>query len=191
MLDVKEDTPSGAAAPVGTPCPASMSSADQDEAALLEADLVATGRSALKLALSLGRTAEEAADVVQEAALRAWRYRKSRRGDWKPWFLTIVYRTARRRGWRWLTLPAVWTPDGEWPADSSTEPDLAQALRRLPPRQRTALWLRYGEDMTVRDVAEVIGIRETAAKQLLSRGRSALRRMLAPATKEVGYGTSE
>jgi len=164
-----------------------LAEVDQDEASLFEADLTAIGRSALKLALSLGRTPDEAADVVQEAALQAWRYRKSRRGDWKPWFLTIVYRTARRRDWRWLTFPAFWQPSGDWPPDTSHEPGLAGALRQLPPRQRTALWLRYGEDMSTRMVAEVMGMSETAAKQMLARGRSTLRRKLGRKTEEVEY----
>ncbi len=173
--------------PYGLNRTTSMAELDQDEASVFEADLLAAGRGALKLALSLGRTPDEAADVVQDAALQAWRYRKSRRGDWKPWFLTIVYRTARRRGGRWLTSPAFWQPSGDWPPDTSDEPGLASALRQLPPRQRTALWLRYGEDMSTRTVAEVMGISEAAAKQMLSRSRSSLRRKLGPRGAEVEY----
>ena len=35
------------------------------------------------------RDPDEAMDIVQEAALRAWRYRRSRTGAFRPWFLAI------------------------------------------------------------------------------------------------------
>jgi RNA polymerase sigma-70 factor, ECF subfamily len=51
-------------------------------------------------------------------------------------------------------------------------------LARLPRRQRVAISLRYVGDLAVADVARALGIRESAAKQLLARGRESLRRAM-------------
>lgn len=134
------------------------------------------GASAVRLARSLGRSPEDSAEVVQEAAMQAWRYRDGLRGEWRPWFLSIVYRMAKRRNPVWLPLPFGWDRAGStWPGQSEPDPMLAQALSRLPARQRAAVWLRYGEDMAIDDVAHVLETTPTAAKQLLARARGGLR----------------
>ena len=48
-------------------------------------------------------------------------------------------------------------------------------LAALSPDQRRALWLRYGEDQTLEDVAAMIGRSPAAAKQLLHRTLKTLR----------------
>lgn len=53
-------------------------------------------RQPLRVVLSLALSPSEAADVLQEASLRAWRHRDQRRGEFRPWFLSIAYREARR-----------------------------------------------------------------------------------------------
>jgi RNA polymerase sigma-70 factor (ECF subfamily) len=150
-----------------------------EDADVFAAELVACMRSALLLARRAGLSSEDAADAVQDSAAQAWRYRSGRRGDFQPWFLAIVYRRARRRI-AWLTVPAFWGAGRDTGFVAGFDPGLAAALRRLPQRQRVAIWLRYGEDMSTAQVAEVIGTTETAAKQLLQRGRDALRRDLEP-----------
>ncbi len=67
------------------------------------------------------------------------------------------------------------------PARVSTIPDVAgradlwQALQGLPARQRAALVLRYYEDLSERDTAEVLGCSLPAVKSLIARGTEALR----------------
>ncbi|NYE36039.1 RNA polymerase sigma-70 factor (sigma-E family) [Nocardioides cavernae] len=64
-------------------------------------------------------------------------------------------------------------------ADPSLRLTLEQALRRLTPRQRTVLVLRYFEDLTEVQTAAELGISSGAVKSM---GRQALRRLrdLAP-----------
>jgi len=139
-------------------------------------------RAAFLLARQLGCPTEEAQDAVQEAALRAWRYRSGRHGPFRPWFLRIVYRTATRPRPRWLPLPVFWeSRDRPGPElESSVDSELVAALGRLPPRQRAALWLRYCEDMSTASVGAVLGISEAAVKQLVLRARTALKREWVP-----------
>jgi RNA polymerase sigma-70 factor (sigma-E family) len=49
------------------------------------------------------------------------------------------------------------------------------ALQTLPPRQRAAVVLRYYEDLSERETAEVLGCSVGAGKQLVARGLTALR----------------
>ncbi|HEX3630438.1 MAG TPA: RNA polymerase sigma factor [Candidatus Dormibacteraeota bacterium] len=149
-----------------------------DNARDFEAAYRDVSRSAYLLARQIGRRPDEARDIVQEAALRAWRYRTSRTGDFRPWFLTIVYRLCRRPILDWVPLPAGWDRPITGGVDSAMDPDLVRALQSLPTRQRAAVWLRYCEDLAISDVARIMRVRESAAKQLLFRGREALRRRL-------------
>lgn len=149
-----------------------------DERAEFDAAFREVSRSAFLLARHLGRDTDAAADAVQDAALRAWRYRSTRTGDFRPWFLAIVYRAARGRMPVWLPLPRGWDRAATGPIAPSLDPGLVAALRTLPARQRAALWLRYCDDLSTSEVARVIGCSEPAAKQLLLRARESLRRRL-------------
>jgi RNA polymerase sigma factor (sigma-70 family) len=155
-----------------------------DEPRQFETAFRQVSRSAFLLARQLGRSTEEAQDIVQEAALRGWRYRSTRTSEFRPWFLTIVYRLSCRRTPSWLPLPANWDRPAADAFASPIDPQLVAALRELPMRQRAALWLRYCDDLSVADVARIMHCTDTAAKQLLLRGRDALRVRLTSRMKE-------
>ena len=163
---------------------ASTVAAAPDDRRDFEASFKQVGRSAFLLARQLGHSTEESMDIVQEAALRGWRYRATRSGDFRPWFLAIVYRLCRRPRPLWLPLPANWDRPAADTFTSPMDPELLLALRELPMRQRAALWLRYCDDLSVADVARVMRCSKTAAKQLLLRGRDALRTRLTSQSKE-------
>lgn len=59
--------------------------------------------------------------------------------------------------------------------DLGVREDLWRALLDLPPRQRAALVLRFYEDLSERETAEVLGCSPAAAKALVARGMEALR----------------
>jgi RNA polymerase sigma factor (sigma-70 family) len=65
--------------------------------------------------------------------------------------------------------------------------NLLQALVRLPARQRAVLVLRYWEDLSEADTAELLGISAGTVKSMASRGLVRLREVLArtESTKEV------
>lgn len=161
-----------------------VSAIDADDGLLLRgeqafaAEFEHVQRSAFLMARRLGRSTEDALDAVQDAAEQAWRYRETRHGPFRPWFLAIVYRRACRNRFPSLPMPAAWRPEPGPELVSEHDPDLLAALGRLPVRQRTALWLRYCDDLSTADVARVLRTTETAAKQLLLRARGALRKEL-------------
>jgi RNA polymerase sigma factor (sigma-70 family) len=148
-----------------------------DEEAFAAA-LLAALRPALRALRAMGLSEDDTADVLQEASIRAWRHRAARHGEFAAWFIAIAYREARRPHRRWPAIPVFWQGARNSPHEESRNDDLDRALARLPSRQRTAISLRYGSDLTVLDVASTLGISEPAAKQLLARARESLRRTL-------------
>ncbi|MGH2756878.1 MAG: RNA polymerase sigma factor [Actinomycetota bacterium] len=62
-------------------------------------------------------------------------------------------------------------------APPERDDDLFDALRRLPERQRAALVLRYCEDLSEHDTAEILQTSTKAVKSLVTRGLAALRDM--------------
>jgi RNA polymerase sigma-70 factor, ECF subfamily len=149
--------------------------------------------AAYALARWLTRNDADAADVVQEAMLRAFRYFDGYRGgDAKSWVLQIVRRTAY--GWLARNRPADTVAFGDAQpeafADVATENAGVEALvanrselRRLdrliealPAPLREMIVLRELQELAYRDIAEVTGVPIGTVMSRLSRARAALRR---------------
>lgn len=82
-------------------------------------------------------------------------------------------RRRRRREERWAT-PAGFAVPGE----AVPDPAVRQALESLSARQRAATYLRYWEDLSVPEVAEILGISNGSVKQHLARARTVLGEVL-------------
>ena len=76
------------------------------------------------------------------------------------------------------------TPVAEPPQLTATREDsdlrltLVAALRKLPPRSRAVVVLRYVDDHSIESVAQALGISPGAVKSLNSRGLAQLRELL-------------
>jgi RNA polymerase sigma-70 factor (ECF subfamily) len=132
-----------------------------------------------------------AEDVAQEAmlvAFRRWRaVAEARspaayvRGICVHKAVTVVRRrTLERQLWGRFGAPAAVGSD-DLPQESST---LWQAVRALPRRQAQAMALHYALDMSVADVAEVLGCSEGTVKVHLHRARATLAATLGTAEEE-------
>jgi RNA polymerase sigma-70 factor (sigma-E family) len=64
---------------------------------------------------------------------------------------------------------------GSDPPDVAQREELWQELQRLPPRQRAAVVLRFYEDLSERQVADLLGTSVLAVRSLVTRGMEALR----------------
>ncbi len=139
--------------------------------------------AARRIAMRLVGDGAEADDVAAEALARAYaRWPKVRDLDYRDaWVMRVTANVALdvlRRARRPLPLPAVSDFD---PADAAvTRIALAQALRRLPRRQRDVVVLRYLADLSEADVAESLGVSAGTVKQHAHRAVDALRRALGP-----------
>jgi RNA polymerase sigma-70 factor (ECF subfamily) len=147
------------------------------------------------LARWLTRNDADAADVVQEACLRAFRYFDSYRGgDAKSWLLKIVRRTSydwleRNRPAELVPLELDGDPEGsvhELPVGTVDADALLQnrsdlrrldrLIEQLPPPLREAIVLRELHELDYRQIAEITGVPIGTVMSRLHRARAALRR---------------
>jgi RNA polymerase sigma factor (sigma-70 family) len=122
--------------------------------------------------------ADGADDCWQEtwlAALRAYP-RLSDAANLKAWVLTIAHRKSidwHRRAMK-EAVPMAAVPDAASP-DGAPDPDLWKTVRGLPPKQRTAVILRYVNDLTYRDIGTAMNTSVEAARQNAHEGLKTLR----------------
>jgi RNA polymerase sigma-70 factor (sigma-E family) len=150
--------------------------------------LAERGDHLLHAAIALTGSRVDAEDLLQAAIERLLR-RRPRVDDLEAYLRRILYNLAadgwRRRGaWHRVPRPLPSQPsDGTGP-DPVTTVDLrdalVRALRELPPRQRTVVVLRYWEQLTQAETAELLGCSEGTVKSTASRGLSRLRELTAP-----------
>jgi RNA polymerase sigma-70 factor (sigma-E family) len=89
----------------------------------------------------------------------------------------LTDRRARRREVLVAEPPDHPAPHG----DADARIAVRRALHALPPKQRAAVVLRYLEDLSVPEVAAVLGIREGTVKSQTARGIESLRGVLGDA----------
>jgi RNA polymerase sigma-70 factor (ECF subfamily) len=118
------------------------------------------------------------ADAVQEGFARAYARRATYRGD------------GSLAGWVWrIVLRAALDARGA-PATAELEdvlalpfperdPELATALRALAPRRRTVVFLRYFADLSLTEIAQILGIAEGTVSATLAQARAELHAALA------------
>lgn len=128
---------------------------------------------------------ETADDVVQEAFARALARRDQFRGEGalEAWIWRIAIRTA-------LELRS----DGDIASLEETvdpriveperDPELAEAVRKLPARRRLLVFLRYVADLSYGDIARVCGISEGTVAATLAQARADLAKELGQTHEE-------
>ena len=136
-------------------------------------------RPLLGFAHALTANQHDAWDLTQETLARMGeRWGRSRVEQPAAYARTVMVRLNidRLRRLR-RELPLLKTPSEDAPVEVVGELDawLVEALATLSPRQRTALALRYVEDLDVRGIAERMGCSEGTVKSQLSRGTERLR----------------
>ncbi len=121
---------------------------------------------------------QRAEDLVQEALVRAaMRWDVLREGNPDAWVRTVVYRehvSWWRRRRRELLVDAV--PEvASYDVASLPEGDLVAALAGLTWSQRAVVLLRFAEDLSVAETAEVLGVSGGTVKRQTSVALARLR----------------
>ena len=134
---------------------------------------------AFRVGYRLSGDRQEAEDAAQEALARAFqRWARLRGKPWLAgWVLTTTLNILRKR--RPTHVP---DPIETAPVDVESALDLWAEVRRLPKRQAQAVVLHYLADLSVADVAAVMGCREGTAKAHLDRARKRLAATIEPMT---------
>ena len=171
-----------------------------DDAALLErcaaGDATAFRALMVRHLSSVVRTARrvtashsEAEDIAQETFLKLWNGADGvtvSSAGLGPWLRRVAANLSidlLRKGKRLDVTDEV--PEQEAPADqleglenTDRTGRVEEALARLPERQRAAIVMFHFEELSQREVAELMAISEDALESLLSRARRRLRELL-------------
>jgi RNA polymerase sigma-70 factor (ECF subfamily) len=154
--------------------------------------------AAFNLARWLTRSDDDAADVVQDACMRAFKSFDGFRGaDGRPWLLAIVrnacwdwLRTHRGREFDVMFDEDVHSAETEaWTPSSAADPQallvvaderrlVNEALDRLPVPYREVVILRDMEDLSYKEIAAVAAIPIGTVMSRLARARKLLMREL-------------
>lgn len=146
---------------------------------------------AFRTAFLLLRDADQAADVAQDAFVRAYRnlHRFEPGSTFRPWLLRIVRNLAlnelrgkKRRGNLLARVgsraeTAERAPEGTV-VEQEERRGLAEAINSLPENDRTVLYLRHYLELPEAEIATIIGKRPGTVKSRLSRASGRLREVI-------------
>lgn len=144
--------------------------------------VAARQRGLLRTAWLLTGDWTAAEDLVQTALMRAWPHwrRLAGQGAAERYVRRIMvnsFNSGWRRRWRRETptsdLPHGHAPDAYGAVD--LRQSLAAAVRALPPRQRAVVALRFFDDLTEAQIADVMGVAVGTVKSQTSKALASLR----------------
>jgi RNA polymerase sigma-70 factor (ECF subfamily) len=143
-------------------------------------------RTLFAISYGILQNREEAEDVVQDSLVKAWKTRWRVRDPEKfpAWLATITRHRAHDTFRRRRTVPLseqVTEPVEPEPEDTALDQQLHSALAALPELHRTALILRYFEEMDYRTIENTLGLTNGALRGILGRALASMRKQLRPA----------
>lgn len=159
---------------------------------VLEKFVVDHQESIYRLAYSYVHNRDDALDIVQEAICKAMNTKAGLRdpSGFKSWFYRIVVNTAldllrKRKRVQPIEDEQLFAfMDGT--EDTYTNIDLEQTLQHLPEMYRTVIVLRFFEDLTLEEVADVLHENLNTVKARLYRGLGLLKIQMDDTTPERG-----
>lgn len=152
------------------------------------------------LAYRMLGNAQEAEDIVQETFIRV--YKNLKRYDSTHKFSTWIYRIAsnlcidrlRKKRHTSYSLDAdmkegegldgysMLAADDASPEDqlalSETQQQIRQAIEKMPEKYRTVIILRYLQDLSLKEISDILDMPVTTVKTRVHRGREYLRKRL-------------
>lgn len=134
------------------------------------------------IAFQYTKSAADADDMAQIALLKCYREKKpfASEAHIRNWLIRVTINECKRyltSPWRRYTAPIedyAETLGFETPEQS----ELFAAVMALPQKYRVPIHLYYYEDYSVREVAEMLGLRESAVQTRLLRARQKLKQTL-------------
>ncbi|MDO9456177.1 MAG: SigE family RNA polymerase sigma factor [Nocardioides sp.] len=156
--------------------------------------VVARSGALLRTAYLLTRDHQLAEDLLQASLTKAWFAWGRTHGNPEAYVRKIIVNTYNswwRRKWNGELateeLPEAGVPDGTAAVDAGN--DLWEAMGRLPRRQRAVVVLRYFEDLTEAQTAELLGCSVGTVKSQTSKAFAKLR--IDPALADPDHPTAD
>ncbi|MDD6189235.1 MAG: sigma-70 family RNA polymerase sigma factor [Clostridiales bacterium] len=131
-----------------------------------------------RIALNFHRNMQDAEDTMQEVLLKLYLRKEPFDSQLhaRNWLIQVTLNQCRsvwRNPWRKVSLEEL---SAAIPFTAPEESELFMCVMALPEKHRTAIYLFYYEELSVREIAELLHISETAVTSRLSRARKELKK---------------
>ncbi|HIU49049.1 MAG TPA: sigma-70 family RNA polymerase sigma factor [Candidatus Avimonoglobus intestinipullorum] len=139
-----------------------------------------------KLALSQMKNTANAEDICQDVFCKFLQKGSEIRNEAsiKAWLIRVTINSCKsifRSGWFKKTVPL----EEELEFDQQEKSDVYYAMLELPQKYRAVIHLFYYEELTVREIAEVLQVKESTVRSQLHRGRELLKELLKGGYEDV------
>ena len=132
-----------------------------------------------RLAMNYLKNVQNAEDVTQDVFIKL--YQNNREFHFKEhekaWLIRVTINACKdvlKSAWMKKTVPII----DDIVFKEKEDSDMYYAIHKLKPKYRTAIHLYYYEDYSVKEIAEIIEITETAVQTRLYRARKQLKKIL-------------
>lgn len=158
-------------------------SASSDKKAILEELMVAYGKDVWNYAFSMTRKWDQADDITQEVFIKVYRnlYTFRQESSVKTWILTITRNMTvdyrRSAFYRKVTLMDYIAPSSTQPAtehtviEQMTVNDMWRMVLKLPVKYREVLLLYAHYQLSMKEIAQILGVTEGTVKSRLFHAR--------------------
>lgn len=135
-----------------------------------------------RIALNYFGNVQDAEDTVQEALMKLYTAKEPFQSEEhvRAWLIRVTVNLCKntlRSPWRRRQVPLEELRQTV-PFERPEQSDLFLSVMALPEKYRTVLYLFYYEDCSVRQIAEILHIKDSAVTTRLSRARQVLKRKL-------------
>jgi RNA polymerase sigma-70 factor (ECF subfamily) len=141
------------------------------------------------IALTHTKNRFDADDVFQEVFLAYFKKERTYKDEEhrKAWFIRCALNLSKKNynSSIWRRAASLSEADDAFIFEDERENELFSALRSLPEKLRSPVYLFYFEDMKTKDIARLLKVSDATVRMRLSRAREKLRNIL------VGGTTSE
>lgn len=150
---------------------------DIDEAVRRYADMV------YRLAFLNMKNHTDAEDVFQEVFLKLFRYQKSIQSEehLKAWLLRVTInqcKTMATSAWKRHNVACDMTGFVDQPEKKEEYTEVYRTVKSLPEKYRQVIHLFYYEELSIKEISEILGTKEATVKTRLVRARKLLNQKL-------------
>src|SRR5215831_13545853 len=155
-----------------------------------EAFYLRTARALHGYLCRLSRDAATADEVLQEAYMRMINVSVLEEAHRKAYLYTAATNILRDR-WRKQKREKEWAELSQ--ASEEVRPnfslpiDMASVFERLSVQERAVLWLAHVEEMSNREIGDILGVKEKSVKVMVFRAREKARELL----QKAGFGVAQ
>ena len=134
-----------------------------------------------RTALCYVKNKHDADDIMQEVFLKLYTYHKAFESDnhVKAWLIRVTANYSKNllKSLSYRLSEPIEKAENI-PADEHEQTELLSAIMELKPKNRSTMYIFYYEGYSVKEIAAILGEKETTVTTRLSRGRKQLKKLL-------------